>query len=450
MGEGGEDGEATNYDEAVEGVEEAENPEETADLEFEELMASIQEDREERKEQVGYDWCSTIRDAGELYRETKSVSDVGEELDLSEAHTDEALTVYRLIFEAPADVAMKASRPGRAYFSLENNAKEVIDQDEDEPLEDLVREYVGGVYLEHNVTQESVGEPTEDTTPSLSISEEKMRESLSDVLSASQYPALGMRMNMAEMIPDVSDMISTEQFIAPALAGVSNQLPPLQEMRNSPIANSLPNLPGLSHQINHTIAHQLQPTLPALDTFRSSALTDLAAELNGFRTIANSVALGAFADLADDLQIPTSVAADFSTLGISAAPASVNQSPIGDIRNPATTQTPSTGGTSSSESIVTKDSLSSESIKVDDSSTSHSNFATTEVVVETSIAYLQEIFSTGPAWDWFIQLPRQYQYTIVHLVVLNIAFELKASPRTIGALGAIAPALWKFLLDHRE
>jgi len=449
MGEGGEEGETVNYDEAVEGVEEAENPEETADLRFEELMASIQEDREKRKEQVSYDWCSTIRDAGELYRETKNTSDVGEELDLSEEDIDEALTVYRLIFDEPASVAMKSSRPGRTYFSLKDSVEEDVDED-DEPLEDLVREYVGGIYLEHDVEGEPVGEAPEDTTPPLSATEREARENLSEALSDVQQ----LRMNMGEMLPDFSDMISTKDLMGPTaanIAGLSNQLQPLQEMRTSLLASSIANLPDLSNQLEHTLDYQLQPTQQALNSFRSSVLTDIAVELNASRTIMNSVPLSGFSNIVNNIQIPEPVIADLSTMGASATVASVNAHQTPNPPDPPTSSSPQT---ISEEEVIEGEpstpSPTSRELTTIDSVLPSSDQITTELVFETPSLVVENVLTKGDTWQWFAQLDEVHQDTIVSLILYAATLHLTANPFLASVSVIIAPTLRRTIAERQE
>ena len=140
--------------------------EESEAADIEELMEAIEAEREERREQVSFEWVETVRRAGELWRDVGGVESVAEEIDLSLETTREALTVYRLVLENPSDVAHKASEPSRAYFSLDQELEGVFDEEEsDEPVEDLLREHVGALYLDHDIEELPVGDPPEEETP---------------------------------------------------------------------------------------------------------------------------------------------------------------------------------------------------------------------------------------------------------------------------------------------
>jgi hypothetical protein len=159
--------------------------EESDTADFEEFMETIQEEREERQEQVSFEWVETVREAGELWRDVRDVESVAEEINLSLETTREALTVYHLIFEDPSDVVMKASRLARAYFSLE---QEFDEEDEDEPVEDLLGEYVGTLYLDHDIQALSVGEPPEEETPPMPVDLEELNINMSELASNIEIP----------------------------------------------------------------------------------------------------------------------------------------------------------------------------------------------------------------------------------------------------------------------
>lgn len=135
---------------------------------FDDLEEALKADREEHREQVSLEWVETIREAGEVWRESEDVETVSDEVGLSLERTKEALTVYRLIFEeVPMAVASKSVISGRSFFSLESEVTTLDPEDEGESVEDLLREYIGAVYLEHDIQEEEVGEPPERETPRL-------------------------------------------------------------------------------------------------------------------------------------------------------------------------------------------------------------------------------------------------------------------------------------------
>ena len=159
----------------------AEDEDEGEELDFDELIEAIEERRRERREQASYEWVETVREAGELYRDSEDIDAISEELGRSVSTTREALTVYRLIFEEPPEeVAVKASTPGRAFFSLDQDVEEAVDEDEEEPIEDLLREYVGAVYLEHDVDEEPVGDPPQETTPPPAVDFSEIGEQIAE------------------------------------------------------------------------------------------------------------------------------------------------------------------------------------------------------------------------------------------------------------------------------
>jgi len=50
-------------------------------------MEAIRAEREERKEQVSFEWIKTVREAGELFREVGDVEAVSGEVELSVKET---------------------------------------------------------------------------------------------------------------------------------------------------------------------------------------------------------------------------------------------------------------------------------------------------------------------------------------------------------------------------
>jgi len=143
---------------------ENESKEATSAEEFAEI---IQQQREQRIEQVSFEWVETIREAGEAYRETNDIEAVASKIGEDGDTTEEALTVYTLLFDnRPMWTGKRAIEAGRAYFSLDRELTDGYDAEEcDEPVEDLLREYVGGLYLDKNIDDEVVGEPPEDEQP---------------------------------------------------------------------------------------------------------------------------------------------------------------------------------------------------------------------------------------------------------------------------------------------
>lgn len=194
----------------------AEDEEETGKFDVDEFIEAVEEQRRERREQASYEWVETIRKAGELYRDSEDVDAVLEELDRLESTTREALTVYRLIFKKPPEeVAMKASTPGRAFFSLDQDVEEMVDGDDEEPVEDLLREYVGAIYLGHDVDEEPVGDPPRETTPPPAMDFSEIAESLSNAVANIKFPK-----------PLLADLASIQPAInAAAVAGATSAPP---------------------------------------------------------------------------------------------------------------------------------------------------------------------------------------------------------------------------------
>lgn len=116
-------------DDESEESQETPNPDENDTIDTDEFFKEIQARRDEQRQQVSYEWCETIRDAGERYRELKNIDGVVEDMSQPEDDIREALTVYRLIFEEPPGTAAAiASRTSRAFFAVDMDVDATIDR----------------------------------------------------------------------------------------------------------------------------------------------------------------------------------------------------------------------------------------------------------------------------------------------------------------------------------
>lgn len=83
----------------------------------------------------------------------------------------------------------KALEPSRAYFTLDQELEGVFDEAEnDELVEELLREYVGALYLDYDTEEVPVGEPPEKKTPPMAFSWEKLDLDVSELVPSFEIP----------------------------------------------------------------------------------------------------------------------------------------------------------------------------------------------------------------------------------------------------------------------
>lgn len=407
-------------------MSEGEDEEPSSEADFEELMEAIQEERQERQEQVSFEWVETVREAGELWRDGEDVETVAEETDLSLEKTKEALTVYRLIFVDPSDVAMKASRPSRAYFSLEQELKEELDEEnEDEPVEDLLREYVGALYLDHDIEDLPVGEPPEEETPPLPFDWEGLDLDMSELVPSFEIPASTIA--AVANIPEIHDTVLQSQ--ASLLAGVvdselfrmekmiANALQPIIAQQEMALTRSLAPLTAVIEEQQNMIARST--TLMLSDVmadirFPQSVLADLAA-------IQPSVSAVAAAGSYPSSQFERSVVDKAATTSVEAEPLE------------ATTEVVSEAGPAEATVDATLPDAGSFSFEL-------------ALEVPTQITYF--ILAGSETREWFNEQPTNYQRAVIGGIVGYIAYSMTSKWGAAGYAATILTPLIRQMLKN--
>lgn len=375
---------------------------------FEELMETIQEEREERQEQVSFEWVKTVREAGELWRDVEDVETVAEETDLSLETTSEALTVYRLIFEDPSDVAMKASRPSRTYFSLKQELEEGLDEDnEGEPVEDLLREYVGALYLDHDIEELPVGEPPEEET-------------------------LPMAFDLDELDLDMKELVPSFEIPASSIATVANIPKIHDEMFQSQVSALASAVDPDLLRAEKLLASAIQPVIAQQEMVVARSLAPLTAALEEQQTALAKSTSAMISEAVQDITFPDSVLADLAAMqpAMSAATA-------------ATTNThPSSRFEESVVDEASKTSVEAEPLEATsevvtetgpvratlDAEQPDSTKFTTELVVEVPAMVVEVMLSTGKARVWFSNLSEDHQLTAVRLLLASVAVYVTGNP----------------------
>jgi len=394
------------------------------DPDFDELEGALKADREEHREQVSFEWVETVRRAGELWRDVDDIETVAEEVDLSIETTKEALTVYRLIFEnAPMAVASKAVTPGRSFFSLEDEVTTLDPEDESESVEDLLREFVGAVYLEYDIQEETVGEPPERETPPSWLEGVELDLDMSGLLPSFEIPSSSLA--AVTNMPKIHDKVFQSQVSAVANA-VSPDLFPTETMLASAIhpvvdqqmmAQSLvPLTPAIEEQqtlIGHSAALALSDAIPVPDIrFPESVLADLTAM---------QPSVGAAA-----------AAGSYPSPSPSPSPAYEKEQSIVDEASE-----PSVEAEPLEATVETGSEFSPVGVTVDSTLPDTGTF-TTELVVEVPVMVVEAMLSTGKARVWFSNLSKEHQLTAVRLLLASVAVYITGT--LFAAPVAIIPA----------
>lgn len=405
--------------------------EEAEELDFDEFMEAIEERRRERREQVSFEWVKSIREAGELYRESEDIGAVSEELNRPEERISEAVTVYRLIFEQPPEeVAVKASTPGRAYFSLEQDVTEEVDDDEEEPIEDLLREYVGAIYLEHNLDEEPIGEPPEASTP----------------------PAV----DFAEIGEQVADSFTfpTESILAASsIAGFEKSiLEPLTASQASILANITEPIAAQQASMITSVA---EPMIARQDHLVSSlvaaSLPDMTKQLQLQQSIVNSAISGVFSNVMADIQIPEPIFADLASIQPAINAAAVARG----IEDPPTTGTSAVAEASTTtveadslEPSVSSGSTTRPADATMDAAVPKADAFSTELAFEIPAMLVQSILGTGPARAWFNGLPKGAQQSVIGGLMVGLSYYFTQDLTLSGiAATVMTPGLREILTD---
>lgn len=279
----------------------------------EEFMEILTENREERREQVSAEWVETIREAGELYRETEAIEDVADDLDLPVQKTREALTVYRLIFQERSNSALKSARVGRAYFGLSRDVADEYDsEDGDESLKELLCEYVGALYLDHDIDEAPVGDPPDESTPPAA-----------DVFAELDTDNVFQLPTTASMVPEVgiSDVMMSESEIA-SIAAAAGASEAIRQDLLGPLSASIGTV-GLPEGV---MAMVTQTALPQ----NMDALSKIIQYSGFFENVATtSSVLSGLAEAAKVSQPPASLFADIATAQSTALPTAAISKQLG-------------------------------------------------------------------------------------------------------------------------
>jgi len=369
----------------------------------EELMEAIRAEREERKEQVSFEWIKTVREAGELFREVGDVEAVSGEVELSVKETQEALTVYRLIFEDPPDVAIKSVDPSRAYFSLEHSLDDQYDPEEyDEPAEEILREYVGALYIDHDIDKLPVSQPPEETTPPRAID-----------------------------LVDISNLFPSFELPTSALAAVAS----INEANEAIIESQIPHIASAISEdlMGHTVLQSVQGIQESMAALSAASMVEQAIT---------------------DLKMPAAVLTDLQKVqssmeGVDAITGSYPDPPVVppvDDRASSMIEPDreAKGGSVSKETteaepepLDTTGSVFPEAGFAEgtvDATLPDTDKVTTELTVEIPALIVQSILSSGQAYRWFSNLDKEYQTGVIGILLVYVAISTGNS-----SLAPIAP-----------
>lgn len=403
--------------------------EEAKEFDFDEFMETIEERRRERREKVSFEWVETIREAGELYRELEDIDAVSDELNRPEERIREAVTVYRLIFEEPPEeVAVKASTPGRAFFSLEQEVAEELDDNEEEPIEDLLREYVGAVYLEHNVDEEPMGEPPEGLTPPPAVDFAEIGEQIADSFT---FP--------------------TESILAASRTGEFQKsiLEPFAASQASILANITE---PIAAQQASMIASIAEPMIARQERMVSSlvaaSLPDMTKQLQLQQSIVNSAISGALSDAMTDIQVPEPILADLASIqpAINAAAVAgrVEGRPVAG-RSGVVEASTATAEVEAAGSTISSARPADATMEA---ATPNANAFSTELAFEIPAMLVQSILGTGPARAWFNGLSKGAQQSVIGGLMVGLSYYFTQDLTLSGiAATVMTPGIRDILTD---
>lgn len=395
---------------------------------IEELKAVIEREREERREQISFEWAETVRVAGELWREVGDVETVADDLDLSLEKTKEALTVYRLIFEDPSDVAVKASRPSRAYFSLEKELGEEFDEEEeDDPVEDLLREYVGALYLDHDIGELPVREPPERETPPMGFDWQEMDIDWDELVPSFEIPE--STISAVANMPKLDDAVVQSQ-----VSVVANMTDSEMFMPEAKLANAI------------------QPVIDQQNRVLSQSLAPLTAALEQQQNMIARSTVVMMSEAIQDIAFPDSVLADLAAIQPAmnaAAAATTHTHPSSEFEESVVDEASTTSV--EAEPVEATVETVSETEPVDatlDAGIPDSTMFTTELVFEIPAMMVESILSTGRARTWFTGLSEDYQIAAVRVMLATSAFYFTGNLGMAAFAALLAPAVRQMVLEE--
>lgn len=400
-----------------------EEPDEEFD--FEELKEALDEEREERQSHVTFDQVETVRRAGELWRDTEDVETVAQEVDLSLETAKEVLTVYRLIFEDSPDVRMKSVSASRAYFSLEKEEEVKADlhnEDDDESVEDLLREYVGAIYLDNDIENVPVGEPPEAETP--------------------PQPFDWEGLDIGGIVPDIS--IPTSAISA--MVNMSGVYDPVLQSHSTLFAGIAASE---MHRTERMLASVLQPAIAQQQRSLVQGLSPLFAMVESHqKAVARSTSL-LVSDAIADFQPPQTVLADLASIQptVSAAAVANTNASFGS-GQPVVDDTPTT--TVDSDPIeaagVSFPEADPAGATVDATLPDAGSFST-EFAVEIPTQITCFILAGAETREWYNGLNESYQKAVIGTMVGYIAFSMTGEWGAAGFAVAVATPVIRQALE---
>ncbi len=372
-------------------------------------MEEMEDRREKRREQVSFEWCETIRQAGELYRDLEDIESVSEEVEHSEEDVREALTVYRLIFEEPpTTVSTKVASLGQAFFTVGKDVEEAAETIElDEPVEQILREYVGTVYLDYEVEDESVGDPVERTAPSFPLDIDTVRETIEESITPptkTYMAASGMDSLLEPMIQSQASLVQT--VTQPVL---NQQVDVLQSALS-------PTLAHINRQHQAILEHTTESLIQSLPEIQFPA--PVIADLASLHPANAGTATG------------TSPSPQASTVA-EASPTTAEITPT-EASNSSTTSINGATGTTVDATLPDQDAFS------------------TELVFEIPALVAESILNTGQARTWFTSLSQDYQIMVLRFMLFSITLHLTGNPVFAAMASFLAPYLRRRIVTGEE
>ena len=421
------------------------DPDEVEPIDADELFEKMQARREEQREQVTFDWCETIRDAGERYREHGDVDAVADDLQLKPDEVRETVTVYRLRFEEPPGTAAGiADKVGRAFFTLDADVDEAADlEDRDYTVEDLVREYVGAVYLEYDIDAEPVGDPVEQTSPELPIDLEEFRETIADAVSV---PAGAIA--AATAMDGLNETLAQQLTVPVAEITAAADLAGGHKAQLSAVAASVqPILKQYDQMMDSVAATAVASITDALDdiVFPESVLADLASIQPAIDAAALS-APTAVAAVAGAGYSPVSHRSVSVPDPVPANPDPVEPEPAEPSVSP---DTASVDATSAVEPSVDP-SMGSPVAATIDATLPSLGTVSSDLVFEIPALLVEAMLDAGEARTWFTGLSYGYQITVVNLMLVSTTFYYTRSASWAALSIILSPAVRQMIIEEDE
>ena len=405
--------------------------------------------RDEQREQVSYDWCEIIREAGEQYRERGEMADVVDELDICVEKVCEALTVYRLLFqEPPGKAAVIASDAGRYFFAVNNEVERRIDRsDLGDSFEELVREYVGAIYLDYNIEKEPIGDPVEQDIPNSGLLDHTTVEiSPSTLESVSQIKdiAAQVRFPTESLMPPIAKFASS-----PTTVNINELLGPMEDVTGSMTLNCAhgTQIEGLAASVQPILDDSpLMSSTLALPRASMDGVTIPGASIGGLADVAPSIEDLA-REIAGEIEFPESILADLTVMypKVNAATASVAstgvtaQTGISDRSvappEPEVVERSESSLSQEAESIGQNGPIVDPVGATVDATLPAPDMLSTELIFEIPVLLVDSILSAHEVRSWFSGLEEEYQDGVIKFLLICVTFYVTGS---LAAAGLVA------------